>query len=80
MNATFQIKIRSNKDKSYPQNLNMKAIDRKQAEELLLSSEVIKSQINQDKNEICLKFKLINGKTILMKYRIPNYTKSYYIV
>lgn len=59
--------------------IQMKTINRKQAEELLLKSEVSKSQLDQDKNELCIIFKLEDGKTVLMKYNIVKQTKSYFL-
>lgn len=58
----------------------MKNINRQQAEELLLKFRVSNSELNHDKKEICINLNLSNDKTVLIKYNIPNKTKSYYLV
>lgn len=56
----------------------MESIDRTQVEDLLDKFKVSFTELNQDKNEICIILKLSNGKTVLMKYNIHDKTKRYY--
>ncbi len=57
----------------------MKTIDRQQAEDLLVHYELVNSQLNQDKKELCITLKLSDGKKVLMKYNISNKIKSYFL-
>ncbi len=57
----------------------MKKITRKQAEQLLLNSDVINSKVEQNKNELRVSMSLAGNKSCLVKYDIKNHTKSYFL-
>lgn len=57
----------------------MKKITRAQAEKLLLNSEVIKTNVKQDKNELQISMHLSINKSCLVKYNVKKQTKTYFI-
>ncbi len=57
----------------------MKKITREQAEQLFLSSDVINSKVEQNKDELRVSMSLTGNKSCLIKYNITNHTKTYFL-
>jgi len=56
----------------------IKQITREQADQKFLDSEILHSDIEQDKKELRLFFRLNDHTTILVKYDVLKKCKSYY--
>ncbi len=57
----------------------MEQITRQQAEKLMLKHKVVKTNVKQAKNELCVFFTLSNKKSFLVKYDVKKHDKSYHI-
>ena len=57
----------------------MKQITRTEAESLFLTSKVIESCIEQDKNEMCIRLTLANRLSFMVKYNTLDHQKSYFV-
>ena len=57
----------------------MKKITREQAEVLFQKSDVITTNVKQDKNELRVSMILSGNKSCLVKYNVKNQTKTYFL-
>ena len=56
----------------------MEQITRSKAEKLIMKHKVIKTNIKQTKNQLCVYFTLSNNKSFLVKYDVKKHEKQYY--